>query len=157
MQTSNHIIFKRRRTLSYRIDHDESIQCLVTRLKEEHREIHRRLNRISEISQTRDGNLRVAISLLEAIRPVILRHAVEEEAQLARAIMGSSKTRKRSEQSVKILQEDRRIKEFYDELPYLLEENAQNRVRKNILEFVDMVRKHHAEEEKETFPLALVA
>ncbi|MCL4519052.1 MAG: hypothetical protein M1587_07630 [Thaumarchaeota archaeon] len=102
--------------MSYRIDHNESIPSLVSRLKGEHQEIHQRLERISEISQRKDGNLKVAVSLLEAIRPVILRHAVEEEAQLAQVIMGSSKTRNRSEQSVKILQEHRRIKEFYDGL-----------------------------------------
>ena len=143
--------------MSYRIDHEESIPSMVSRLKEEHQEIQRRLDEISEISQRKDGNLRVAVSLLDAIRSLILRHAVEEEAQLARVIMGSSKARQKSGRSVKILQEHRRIKEFYDELPYLLDENSANQVRKDILEFVDLIRKHHSEEEKETFPLALAA
>ena len=139
------------------MDHGESIPSVVSRLKEEHREIDRRLEQISEFTEKKSGDLKVAVSMLNAISPVILRHAVEEEARLAQVIMNSSETRKRSEGSVRILQEHRRIKEFYDELPYLLDEHSKEESRKIISEFVDLVTNHHKEEEKEAFPLALYA
>lgn len=143
--------------MSYRVDHDESIPSVVSRLKEEHREIDRRLEQISEFTEKKSGDLKVAVSMLNTISPVILRHAVEEEARLAQVIMNASETRKRSDGSVRILQEHRRIKEFYDELPYLLDEHSKEESRKTISEFVDLVTNHHKEEEKEAFPLALSA
>jgi hemerythrin-like domain-containing protein len=144
------------RAMSFRVDHNEPISVLVTRLREEHREIDRKLERISEICAKNDGNLKVAISLLNAVSTEILRHAVEEEARLARVIMESDKMRESSEESVKILQEHRRIKEFFDdELPYILDENSEKQARKKIIEFIDFVIEHHKEEEKELFPLSL--
>jgi hemerythrin-like domain-containing protein len=72
--------------------------------------------------------------------------------------MEQSQTRNESDGSIEVLREHRRIKEFFDdELPYLLEENSQKLARKKIIEFVDMIRKHHAQEEKQLFPLALRA
>jgi len=144
--------------MSYRVDYDEPISDVVTRLVEEHKEIDRKLERISEISSKEDGNLKVAISLLNAVSTEILRHAVEEEARLARVIMESNETREYSDESVEILQEHRRIKEFFeDKLPYILDENSEKQARKKIIEFTDLVIKHHKEEEKELFPLSLRA
>ena len=143
--------------MSYRIDHEESIETLVSKLKEEHEEIDRKLRRILEVSQRRNADLKVAVSMLNAMRPLVLRHAVEEEARLAKVIMSSAEARKKSQLPVGILQEHRRIKEFYDELPYLLEENSETQATNNILEFIDLVLEHHAEEENEIFPLALAA
>ena len=144
--------------MSYRVDYDEPISDVVTRLVEEHKEIDQKLERISEISSKEDGNLKVAISLLNAVSTEILRHAVEEEARLARVIMESNETREYSDESVEILQEHRRIKEFFeDKLPYILDENSEKQARKKIIEFTDLVIKHHKEEEKELFPLSLRA
>ena len=70
------------RTMSFRVDYNEPISDVVTRLIEEHKEIDRKLERISEITSNKDGNLKVAISLLDAVSTEILRHAVEEEARL---------------------------------------------------------------------------
>ena len=141
------------RTMSFRVDHNEPISDLLTRLTEEHGEINRKLERISEISAKNDGDLKLAVSLLNAVSTEILRHAVEEEARLARVIMESDVTRESSDESVKILQEHRRIKEFFDdELPYILDENSEKQARKKIIEFTDLVIRHHKEEEKEAIP-----
>ena len=146
------------RAMSYRMDYEEPISDVVTRLVQEHEEIDRKLKRISEISSNRDRNLRVAISLLNSVSTEILRHAIEEEARLARVIMESDETRKSSDESVKILQEHRRIREFFDdELPYVMDENSEKQTRKMITEFVEFLIKHHKEEEEELFPLSLRA
>src|SRR5208283_2578189 len=108
------------RAMSYRLDYHESIPNVVSRLRQEHKEIGRKLQRISKICDKKDADLRVAVSLLKAVSTEVLRHAVEEEARLASAIMNSSKEGKASDvaRSLKILQEHRRIKEFFDdELP----------------------------------------
>jgi septal ring factor EnvC (AmiA/AmiB activator) len=144
--------------MSYRLDYEEPVFRIVRRLKQEHKEIDRKLERVLRIARTENGNLRVAVSLLNAIKTEMIRHAVEEEARLARVIMASNKTKNNSYESVKILQEHRRIKEFFEnELPYLLEENSENKARMKILEFVNLIVKHHREEEHETFPLSLKA
>ena len=146
------------RTMSYRLDYDETIPRVASRLKQEHKEIDRKLRRISKIIEDKNGNLKVAISLLETVKTEILRHAVEEEARLARVIMESGETQKRSGESVRILQEHRRIKEFLeDEMPYLSFENSEKQAKRKISEFVDLMINRHREEEKETFPLALKA
>jgi hemerythrin-like domain-containing protein len=144
--------------MSYRLDYEEPISKVVTRLKQEHKEIDQKLQRISEIARMKNGKLTVAASLLKAVSTEILRHAVEEEARLARVIVQSNVSRKASDESIEILQEHRRIKEFFDEeLPYLLDENSEKEARSKILEFTDLMVKHHKEEEKQLFPLALRA
>ena len=144
--------------MSYRLDYDESVCSVVKRLKQEHEEIDRKLEGISKIARTKNGNLKVAVSLLNAIKTEILRHAVEEEGRLARVIMESSEIRKKSDESVRILQEHRRIKEFFeDELPYLLDENSERQGRKKIGDFTELMIRYCMEEEKEVFSLALRA
>ncbi|MDH2902144.1 MAG: hemerythrin domain-containing protein [archaeon] len=144
--------------MSYRLDYAESVCSVAKRLKQEHEEIDRKLGRISKAARTKNGNPKVVVSLLNAVKIQILRHAVEEEARLARVIMESSEIRKKSDESVRILQEHRRIKEFLeDELPYLLDENSEKEARKKIVEFTELMIRHHMEEEKEVFPLALRA
>jgi hypothetical protein len=143
-------------TMSYRLDYNEPIYRVVRRLRQDHKEIDRRLEKASETSE--NGNLKVAVSLMNATKTEILRHAVEEEARLARVIMKSNQTRNKSEESVKILQDHRRIKEFFeDKLPHLLDENSPKEAKRQIQEFVDMMIEHHREEERETFSLALEA
>jgi hypothetical protein len=145
-------------TMSYKLDYEEPMFRVVRRLRQEHGEIDRKLRRISKISKSEDGNLKVAVSLLNSIKTEILRHAIEEEARIARVIMDSNEAKNNSYESTKILQEHRRIKEFFeDKLPYLLEENSESRARREISEFVNLVIEHHREEEKETFPLSLKA
>lgn len=144
--------------MSYRLDYEEKIPSVVARLKEEHAEIDRNLKRISQITSREDGDVRVALSLLEASKEVILRHAVEEEARLARVIVESEETKKSSAESVKILQEHRRIEDFFkNELPYLVNENSEVEAKKKISRFVDFMAEHHLAEEQDLFPLALKA
>ena len=119
----------------------------------------RKLEKISEISNKEDGDLKLAVSLLNSMSTEILRHAVEEEARLASVIMqSSSKSRKTSEvvTSLRVLQEHRRIKEFLDdELPFLLDENSERQARRKIAEFTNLIIKHQLAEERNVFPLAL--
>lgn len=144
--------------MSYRLDYKEEIPNVVARLREEHAEIDLKLERISQITSEEGGDLKVAVSLLEALKTQVLHHAVEEEARLARVVMESEITRKTSEESVKILQEHRRIEEFFkDQLPYLLDENSETQTKRKIREFVDFLVAHHVAEEQVLFPLSLKA
>ena len=137
--------------MSFKLDYEEPIPQVVKRLRKEHTELHSKLERI--IGEVKTGNLAVAISLLNLIKPQILRHAVEEEARLARSIM--QECRDESGQSIKILQQHRRIEEFLqDKLPFL-GDLPKAQATKEIKEFVSGLEKHHSEEEALTFPLAL--
>lgn len=137
--------------MSYKLDYKEPVAKVIERLVKEHEELHAKLERILEESET--GDLRVAISLLNLIRPEILRHAVEEEARLMRVIM--QKSRNEANRSIEIMQQHRRIEEFLQaKLPYLQESPAVS-ARKEIREFVHELERHHEEEEITTFPLAL--
>jgi hemerythrin-like domain-containing protein len=144
------------RHMSYRLDNDEDVLKVIDRLKEEHRDIDRKLSRIAEICRDYEGGkLKVALSLLRTVSTEILRHAVEEEAIVARIIMKSKTTKEDSIESVSILQEHRRIKEFFeDKLPFLANELSESKVRKEILEFIDEIITHHKDEESVVFPLA---
>jgi hypothetical protein len=66
------------RDMSYRLDYDETVAVVVSRLEQEHKEIDRKLEYISQMSRKKDGNLKVAVSLLTAVSTEILHHAVEE-------------------------------------------------------------------------------
>jgi hemerythrin superfamily protein len=140
--------------MSYKLDYDEEIMAVLERLNEEHKQFYKKLARIRIICK-RAGKLYVALSLLKAMSTEILRHAVEEEAIVARAIMVSQKTKKESKKSIDILQHHRRIKEFFDDkLPYLMDEVSEKKAREEVLRFVDDLVEHHREEEKVVFPLA---
>ena len=145
--------------MSYKLDYSESAPKVVERLANEHREIESKLSRIGDIcSNYEDGKLKVALSLLRVISTEILRHAVEEEAIVARAIMRSEETRVQSGQSVKILQAHREIKAFLeDRLPQLGREKSEKEVRGEMLGFIHELAAHHRAEEEVLFPLALKA
>jgi len=133
------------------LDYEEPIPQVVKRLRKEHTELHSKLERI--VAEVKTGNLAVAISLLNLIKPQILRHAVEEEARLTRSIMRES--RDESGPSIKIFQQHRRIEEFLqDKLPYL-DELFLSQATREIEEFASELEKHHSEEEALVFPLAL--
>jgi hemerythrin len=137
--------------MSFKLDYEEPLPQVVKRLRNEHSELRSKLERIIEEAKT--GNPAVAISLLNLVKPLILRHAVEEEARLARSIM--QECRDESGQSIEILQQHRRIEEFLqDKLPYL-GDLPKAKATKEIEEFVSELEKHHSEEEVLTFPLAL--
>ena len=137
--------------MSFKLNYEEPIPQVIKRLRSEHTELHSKLERI--VGEVKKGNLAVAISLLNLIKPQILRHAVEEEARLARSIMQECKDE--SGPSVEILQQHRRIEEFLqDKLPYL-GDLPKAHAAKEIEEFVSELEKHHSEEEVLVFPLAL--
>ena len=139
--------------MSFTLNYEEPIPKVVKRLKYEHSELEPRLAKVQE--EAKDGELRVAVSFLDSISPLLLRHAVEEEARLMRVIMWEYKDD--SEASVSIMRYHREILAFLKHrLPVLLQ--MPDRVaRREILVFVNDVRKHHKEEEKVVFPLALKA
>lgn len=140
--------------MSYKLDYGEAVPNVVERLEEEHAEVGRKLSRIAKLCEGK-GEVDVILSLLRTLGPEILRHAVEEEAIVARAIMGPESTRAKSGESVKILQEHRRIKEFFeDELPYIAYEMPEAEVRKEVSNLVNEIAAHHESEEKTVFPLA---
>jgi len=149
--TEEHQCLDEKSKMSFKLDYNEPLPKVIERLKSEHADFHAKLERIK--SETRAGNLPVAISLLNLFKPFILRHAVEEEARLMRAIMQGKKDK--NNQSIEIMQQHRRIEEFLqDKLPYL-SDLPSPKAAKEIEEFADEVLKHHAEEEHVVFPLAL--
>jgi iron-sulfur cluster repair protein YtfE (RIC family) len=143
-------------SMSYKLDYDEEMPEVIARLLEEHREIDNKLSRIAGICRNyEDGKLHVAMSLLKSMSEEILRHAVEEEAIVARAIMRAEATKNSSNESITILQDHRRIKEFLeDKLPYLPHEASERKARKEVLNFVNELTAHHRAEEEIVFPLA---
>jgi hypothetical protein len=75
--------------MSFKLDYEEPIQFVVKRLSREHIELQVMIDRV--IAESKNGNLPVAISLLNLFRPEILRHALDEEARLMRVIMDESR------------------------------------------------------------------
>lgn len=139
--------------MSYTLDYDEPIPRVVERLKRDHKELESKLAQIQKAVD--DGKPKVAISLLNSIGQQLLRHAVEEEARLMRVIMWEFK--KESEESISIMRYHREISAFLKQRLLKLPELHGNAALREIQIFVNDLRRHHAEEEKATFPLALKA
>jgi hypothetical protein len=135
------------------LDYNEPLPKVLERLKLEHRELAPKLRRIEQLAQ--GGNLKVVITELNVIKPLILRHAVEEEARLMRPIMWESKDK--SEDSIIILRYHRELVDFLDLRLPKLTSIPESVARREVGIFVKELRKHHQEEEKTLFPLALKA
>ena len=135
------------------LDYSEPLPKVLERLKNEHRELVPKLRRIERLAK--NGELKVVVTELNVIKPLILRHAVEEEARLMRPIMWEFKDK--SEESIIILRYHRDLVDFLEHrLPNLT--SLPDRVaRREVGIFVKELRKHHLEEEKTLFPLALKA
>jgi iron-sulfur cluster repair protein YtfE (RIC family) len=137
--------------MSYRLDYNELLPNVIARMKREHNEFHEKIERIQDLVNTQ--NLTVALSLLSVLKTEILRHAVEEEAIVARSIMKHRKDE--SQQSIQVLQGHREVTRFFNEvLPKLPSSSRENEV-KQINDFISFLMKHHSEEEAIVFPLAL--
>jgi hypothetical protein len=139
--------------MTYTLDYDEPLPEVVAKLKDEHKKLEPRLNQIEQLSKS--GDLGAAISQLKAIKPTVLRHAVEEEARLMRIIMWEFKDD--SGDSIIILRYHRKIVEFFEHtLPSLatLPEKVGHR---EVGIFVKELRQHHQREEETVFPLAIKA
>lgn len=137
--------------LSYfAFDYDEPISSVAERLKRKHDEIEAMLTEVEELADK--GKLRVAISLLNAISPLTLRSAVEEEARIMREVMQKHPDRARD--SILATRKHRVIAEFLrHKLPELASRPA-DEARQEIIEFVGLVRDHVREEERASFSLA---
>ena len=135
------------------LDYNEPLPKVLERLKGEHRELAPKLQRIEMLAKS--GDLKVVVTELTVIKPLVLRHAVEEEARLMRPIMWEANDK--SEDSIIILRYHRDLVDFLEHrLPHLttLPENV---ARREVGIFVRELRKHHQEEERTLFPLALKA
>ena len=135
------------------LDYNEPLPKVVERLKSEHRELVPKLLRIEKLAES--GDMKVVTTELKVIKPLVLRHAVEEEARLMRPIMWEYKNK--AEDSIIVL---RYHKELVDFLEHKLPNFAslpENVARREVGIFVKELRKHHQEEEKTLFPLALKA
>ncbi|MGP8125869.1 MAG: hemerythrin domain-containing protein [Nitrososphaerales archaeon] len=132
------------------MDYNEPLPKVLERLKKEHRELAEKLLRIEQLAK--GGDLKVAITELTVIKPLVLRHAVEEEARLMRPIMWEFA--ERSEESIIILRYHREIVDFLEHRLPGLATQPEKVARREIGIFVKALRKHHREEEETLFPLA---
>jgi hemerythrin-like domain-containing protein len=138
--------------MSSGIDFTEPIPEVVERLKGEHRALRVKLAEIARACQTDPAS---AVSQLQAIRKQVLHHSVEEEARVIRVIL--QRLKPESAESVRIMQEHRWVVEFLERTLAGLQTEAPEKVREEVLKFVQDLRSHFEEEEKEVFPLALRA
>ena len=135
------------------LDYNEPLPKVLERLKDEHRELVPKLRRIEQLAKS--GDLKVVVTELKVIRPLVLRHAVEEEARLMRPIMWEFK--EKSEESIIILRYHRELVDFLEHRLPKLTSLPENVARREVGIFVKELRKHHEEEEETLFPLALKA
>ncbi len=135
------------------LDYNEPLPKVIERLKNEHRELAAKLLRIERLAES--GDLKVVVTEVKVIKPLLLRHAVEEEARLMRPIMWEMEAR--SEDSIIILRYHRELVDFLEHrLPNLMS-LPEHVARREAGIFVKELRKHHREEESTLFPLALKA
>ena len=99
--------------------------------------------------------MKVVITELKVIKPLILRHAVEEEARLMRPIMWEYKNK--AEDSIIVLRYHRELVDFFDHKLPNLATLPEHVARREVRIFVKELRKHHQDEERTVFPLALRA
>jgi len=135
------------------LDYNEPLLKVVERLKDEHHELVPKLKRIEQM--TKSGDLKVIVTELNVIKPLILRHAVEEEARLMRPIMWEFKDK--SEESIIILRYHKDLVDFLEHRLPNLSTLPDEVARREVGIFVKELRKHYVEEEKTLFPLALKA
>ncbi len=147
-------------TSSHRIDFDEPIQEMITRLESEHKEFEFNLEKVKISIQ--DNNITLASEIIQSISDKIVHHAVEEEARLMRVIM--QKAKQESAESVKIMQEHNWVMNFLKNRIITVEKvsASSNRgeyeqAKNDLNEFISNLRKHFKEEEEIVFPLALRA
>lgn len=135
------------------LDYNEPLPKVVERLKAEHRELAPKLRRIEQLAGS--GDFKVVVTELNVVKPLVLRHAVEEEARLMRPIMWEAKDR--SEDSIIVLRYHKELADFLDHKLPKLTSQPEHVARREVRIFVKELRKHHQEEEETVFPLALKA
>jgi len=132
------------------LDYSEPLPKVLERLKNEHRELVPKLRRIEQLADR--GDMKVVITELKVIKPLILRHAVEEEARLMRPIMWEYEDK--AESSIIVLRYHRELVDFLEHRLDTLATLPDKVARREVGIFVKELRKHHLEEEKTLFPLA---
>ena len=135
------------------LDYSETLPKVIERLKNEHRELAPKLRRIEDLATS--GNIKVVVTELNVIKPLILRHAVEEEARLMRPIMWEYKDK--AEESIVVLRHHREVVDFLDHRLPKLTTLPEQVARREVRIFAKELRRHHREEEETVFPLALRA
>jgi iron-sulfur cluster repair protein YtfE (RIC family) len=133
------------------LDYNEPLPKVIERLRSEHKELAQKLSRIERLAES--GDMKVVVTELKVVKPLVLRHAVEEEARLMRPIMWESKSK--SEESIIVLRYHRELVDFLDHRLPNLEALPERVARREVGIFAKELRKHHQEEEKTVFPLAL--
>ncbi|MEM0117708.1 MAG: hemerythrin domain-containing protein [Conexivisphaerales archaeon] len=139
--------------MSYTLDYDEPIPKVVERLRLEHKNFAEHLSSIYKMSK--EAGLKDIMNELDKMKQNVLRHEVEEEARLMRVIMWELSSR--AEKSISIMRQHRNIAYFLKYTAPRLLELPESVARREVRIFVNDMRKHHAEEEKIVFPLALRA
>jgi hypothetical protein len=139
--------------MSYAFDYEEPAPKMIKRLGSEHDLLESELEEVERLCK--EGKVRIAISLLNAIQVPILRHAVEEEAKLMRLIM--KETPSESQKSVEVMRRHRKISDFLRlDLPRLTG-MKEKEAKRSIMEFVKLFREQRMEEEAVVFPQTLKA
>jgi hemerythrin-like domain-containing protein len=134
----------------FTLDYDEAISSVTKRLKIKHEEIDAILSEVEELANK--GKVKVAISLLSAISPLILRSAVEEEARIMRAVMQRHKGT--AQDSIAVTREHRAIAGFLEQQLPELGDKSSEEARLSIVGFVELLHGHLRREEKTSFSLA---
>jgi len=137
----------------FTLDYEAPISSVTKRLLIKHDEIKAILSEVDELA--RKGKLKVAISLLNATSPVILRSAVEEEARVMRVVMQKNKSR--AQRSVAIEREHKEIADFLRHKLPELSSIPPDEARRSIISFVRLTRRHLSEEEEVPFSIAAAA
>ncbi len=137
----------------FTLDYEAPISSVTKRLLIKHDEIKTILSEVGELA--RRGKLKVAISLLNATSPLILRSAVEEEARVMRVVMQKNKSR--AQRSVAIEREHRDIADFLKRKLPELGSMPPNEARRSVISFVRLTRRHLREEEGVPFSIAAAA
>ncbi len=137
--------------MSFTLDYDEPVGSVVQRLKSEHAELEPKLDRV--LRESKSGDLKAAISLLNSMRDQMLRHAVEEEARLMRVIMLEAGTE--SQPSVSIMRWHRELANFLKYRLPKLQTLSDDAGRREVQIFINDLKKHHEEEERVVLPLVL--
>ena len=107
-------------TSGNRIDFNEPIPEMITRLKSEHAKFEFDLAKIK--TSIKDDNITLATEIIQGISDKIIRHAVEEEARLMRVIMHNAK--EESVESIKIMQEHNWVMNFLKNRMIIIKKTA---------------------------------
>lgn len=137
--------------MDFRIDFNEPLPDVIDRLKKEHRQIEFRLAELEAAGTASEK----ALTILGQLGDPIVRHAVEEDAVVMRVIMHEAKGQ--AGESIKIAQEHNWIVDFIKKTIPKLASMPQQQTEREVMAFIQKLRKHFSEEEQFMFPLALKA